>query len=383
MKRFFALALSLLLLLPGLSLAEVTLVTATTFAGYDAAAQDYSDALEAWETQSGNVVDDYSGMPDDAWLGSVSTQLADGTLDLLYTSTQLDDAQLAYFVPVDEILQKYPDFPAKTYAQLAQGDGKIYAMPVRMAWEALYVNTDLFVENNIALPTTWDALLSAVDQLNALGITPIANAISDWPACLVDVAVLAASTPDEYLQTTAAPDGYAKGVNMLHTLYGRGAFGDRAMTWSDTDAEQAFLSRQGAMRVDGEWLGELVQEDQWNNTIILPFPREDGAPSTAMVASATSGFYITRSAWNDDVRREATVSLLKSLLSEPTASTLATNTGDALKNSLVEVFAPVDTLCAPLMDLLDMDAYDAWMLTVGEAIAGNADINETIKAVFP
>ena len=106
MKRIFALLAYLVLsaALPLCALAQGQTVTiATTFAGYDAAAQAYADALEAWEATSGNTVDDYSGMPDDAWIESVDALREQGTLDILYASTVVED--MSQFVPVTELLE--------------------------------------------------------------------------------------------------------------------------------------------------------------------------------------------------------------------------------------------------------------------------------------
>ena len=48
--------------------AGVTLRTFTPFADVDFAAQSYMDLVTTWETQTGNMVEDYSGMVDDMWM---------------------------------------------------------------------------------------------------------------------------------------------------------------------------------------------------------------------------------------------------------------------------------------------------------------------------
>ena len=48
--------------------AGVTLRVFTPFADMDAAAQSYMDMITAWEEETGNVVEDYSGLMDDAWM---------------------------------------------------------------------------------------------------------------------------------------------------------------------------------------------------------------------------------------------------------------------------------------------------------------------------
>lgn len=379
MKRFFALLLTLCLL-PAAAFAQgQTVSIATTFSGYDMAAQAYADALESWEAVSGNVADDYSGMPDDAWQQSVNDMLANGTLDIYYTTLDLPQETLAQLVRVDELLEADAALPVCHAQALSAADGNVYAIPVRFSFEALYVNTDLFLEHGVALPDSWESLLAAVDALKNAGVTPIANAVNDWPAALADCAILSAGTSEAYLETEAISESYALGFERIRTLYERGAFGDQALTWTDLDAEAAFLNHEAAMRVDGEWLCELIAQEQWSNTTVIPFP---GTQEGALVAGANAGFYMTRAAFDDPARREAALSLLRTLVSEPTASTLFLSCGGALMESVNALFEKELTLCPPLMDVIGFEAFDQWMLEAGNMAAGSADIAQTVRKAF-
>lgn len=380
MKRIFACMLALCLMLPVCAFAqESSVVIATTFAGYDAAAQAYADALESWEAVSGNTVDDYSGMPDDAWQESVSGLLEQGELDILYTSLELAEETLAQLVSVEELLAADASLPVRSDEALAAADGKTYAMPVRYSFEALYVNADLFVEHGVALPDSWESLLEAVAAFKNAGIIPIANAPGDWPAALADCAILSAGTSDAYLETEAIPECYAQGFERIRALQAAGAFGDRALEWTDLDAETAFLQHEAAMRVDGEWLCDLIAEEQWNNTSVMAFP---GTPENALVAGTNAGFYVTRAAFDDPARREAALSLLKTLVSEPTASTLFLSCGGSLMESVNALFDTQRTLCPPLMDVIGFDAFDVWMLEAISMADGSADIAQTVRKAF-
>ena len=42
-----------------------------------------------------------------------------------------------------------------------------------------YYNADIFADNGIEVPETWDELLAAAETLDAAGITPFANATGD------------------------------------------------------------------------------------------------------------------------------------------------------------------------------------------------------------
>lgn len=48
--------------------AGTTVTTFTPFADMDFAAQGYMDIVTAWEEETGNIVEDYSGLQDDLFL---------------------------------------------------------------------------------------------------------------------------------------------------------------------------------------------------------------------------------------------------------------------------------------------------------------------------
>ena len=63
--------------------AGVTLRAFTPFADVDFAAQGYMDMITAWEAETGNVVEDYSGLMDEAWMAQMMQMARDGEADVL------------------------------------------------------------------------------------------------------------------------------------------------------------------------------------------------------------------------------------------------------------------------------------------------------------
>ncbi|MFC5405228.1 extracellular solute-binding protein [Cohnella soli] len=54
-------------------------------------------------------------------------------------------------------------------------DGKVYGLPIGGGMEGLFYNTEIFKNNGLNPPTTWDDLIKAADTLKAKGITPFAE----------------------------------------------------------------------------------------------------------------------------------------------------------------------------------------------------------------
>ena len=53
-------------------------------------------------------------------------------------------------------------------------EGMVYGIPFRLDCKLFFYNTELFAQNNIEIPKTFDDLLAACEKLKAAGITPIA-----------------------------------------------------------------------------------------------------------------------------------------------------------------------------------------------------------------
>lgn len=386
MKKFLATLLALCLLLPAGALADgLTLNTTSPFADYDFAAQAYVDALAAWEQATGNMVDDASALPDETWMTAVSDGLNRGTLDVVfYPPANFTDDMAAQFVPVSEIAAQYPDLALPVPDSLKMADGNVYALPMRYTFVALYVNADLFESNGVALPTTWQQLLEAVQKFQQLGVIPISNALADWPHDLVDCAVLAAGDPADRAAdpTQGVPASYARGMDMLRELYDAGAFGADALTVSDGEAERRFVEHEAAMRVSGEWLGSSIPVEQMETTIVLAMPAYgEGAVEGALVGAVTMGCYITRAAWEDDARREAAVSLVQELLTGENAGALAYAFSGRLLDSARTLTQGAPVLARSLMDVAG-DGFYTWMAELPDVLTGSASATSVLEAAF-
>ena len=58
--------------------AGTTVTTFTPFADMDFAAQGYMDIVTAWEEETGNIVEDYSGLQDDLFLQQMTAMVSGG-----------------------------------------------------------------------------------------------------------------------------------------------------------------------------------------------------------------------------------------------------------------------------------------------------------------
>lgn len=366
----------------------VTLKTVSSFAGSDASAGAYVEILQAYEAQTGNVVEDVSDTSDEAWKASVLSDFAAGNEpDVLFFFAANADSALILdkVVPIAEINAAYPELHLKENAVLTEADGKIYAIPSRPFWEGLFVNVDLFERYGLALPTDWEKLETAVRKFNEVGIVPIAASLTDIPHYIAEFAIIASGPPEAHMarpQTLAdVPDSWYAGMELIHKLYEMGAFPKDVNATTEAVTSQMFRDKRAAMQIDGSWFANGIPQESMNTTIVMPFPTyaQDADP-TAFIGGVSMGFYLTRSAWEDPVRRDAAVQLLAFLTSEDSEAKIGgyRYTGRLL-DSAYDMLGGTGNMLLPFQDSMTQDAREMWLL---ECISCVADGSMTAEACW-
>ena len=376
MKRMIAAALALWLMGVGALSEGVSLRTASSFAGTDAAALAYVELLREYEAETGNVVEDSSATSDESWKAGVLSDFAAGNEPdiLFFFACSADSAPiLRKMVPIAEINAAYPGLDLPESDILREADGAVYAIPVRPYYEGLFVNTDLFERCGAPLPDTWEHLEEAVRIFKAAGIVPIAASLSDIPHYVAECAVLAASTPEAYAARPQSPedvpDSWRAGMAALRRLYALGAFPEDALSTSETLTSELFRRKQAAMQFDGSWFANSIPEANMDTTRVMPVPAlRDGAGG--IIGGVSMGFYLTRRVWDDPTRRDAAVALLEWLTRPEHVGRLGTEqiTG-ALAQSAEAMTGPDARLQRPIQDDMNKLARERWLLACVPAVA--------------
>ena len=338
--------------------AGVTLRVFTPFADMDAAAQSYMDMITAWEAETGNVVEDYSGLMDDAWMETMLSMVRAGAADVvvLPMGTGLTQEEL---VTVDELLAVTDNLGVRRFDALTEEDGSVLLSPLRVNWEALYVNTDVLEASGLSVPGTYEELLAVCSALAGKGVTPIANALCEWAEIVLDCAALA-STPAEQFGTQASLDGAQQ---MVAALCAVGAFGKDAFNATDADTAAAFLAGEAAMRIDGASLAQEVPGERRDSVIVIPMPRPAGQTQQVLAGTVSCGIAITRACWQDDARCDAAITLVRALLGEDSYRSLAVGVDGALGESIAKMIGEATGCAGILYDAMETD-FDAWQESV-------------------
>lgn len=142
-----------------------------------------------------------------------------------------------------------------------QYDGKTYGMPFLLSVGALFVNKELFEQNGVTIPTTYDELMTAVKAFKSKGITPMAVSGKDkWTiAMYFDVMALRAAGPEKITKTLTKQEGsftdpeFLNAATKFKELIDAGAFQKGAAGISNDEAEVPFYEGKIPMMFKGSW----------------------------------------------------------------------------------------------------------------------------------
>lgn len=295
----------------------VTIRTVSMFGGTDPNAVVYEKLREIFQTQYPYItVDDESRVSDEEWKSAVAADFAAGNEpDVLQFFTDATANQLIAmdkFVSIEEIRQEYPDYAADTYEwaleQVANRDGVCRAVPTTGFWEGLYCNKDIFEQYKVPLPTDWTSFTYAIETLESKGVIPIACSLTNVPHYWMEYFLLYSGGVENYQKDfDTVSQEWVDGLRQFHTLRGMLAFPRNTDTIDNDYARTLFINKKAAMILEGNWFFSAVEDQE--NTVVVPFPGLENSPvhETVMVGGMTSGFYITRRAWNDPDKRDAAV----------------------------------------------------------------------------
>src|SRR5699024_11665197 len=103
------------------------------------------------------------------------------------------------FFEEEDLMDKFPE----ELIDLVSVDGDIYSVPVDIhRGNPVFYNKEIFEENDIEVPTTFDEFFEVADELEEAGVTPLA--LGDKESCgatmIFGYILLSAIRPYDYLQ---------------------------------------------------------------------------------------------------------------------------------------------------------------------------------------
>lgn len=366
---------------------SVKLSVTTTYAGEDTNAQNYKDAVAAWESKTGNKVDDSSATSDETFKSRITTDFETGSEpDVLFFFNGVDSNQFVEqgkVVSVDEIRKEYPDYASNMKDDMLGAspvDGKNYSIPVNGFWEGMFVNKEVLKKAGVDVPTkdtTWDEFLQMCEKIKKAGYTPIAASLLEIPHYWFEYSIYNFDSPTTHNTVPAKADdaagkAWVSGLEDIKTLYEKGYFPANTLTAKDDETFQLFTNDKAAFLCDGSWkVGgiESAVKDAENYTVTY-VPGKGDRKSTDIIGGISMGYYITKKAWDDPEKRAAAVDFVGYMTSDEMVSKFAGTGVTALKNGTT----PADNMTALSKDAV---TFSAGVTAISPAVQDN--LSEAVR----
>lgn len=388
----------------------VNLRVFSTFGGTDAAREAFQKAIDDFTAANPHikVENDVMSANDDGFRTKVNTDMTSGNEpDLLFYFVGADAAEIinsGKVVALDEELAADAEwkngFAPAALDFTKHTDGKTYAIPLTGFFEGLMVNKKIFADNGIELPTDWDKFKAAVSALKAKGIIPLSGPF-DQSHYLIEHFVLAAAGAEG--QAKALKDGvdpnWEKGLAAMKEVYDLGAFPEDAATIDLGMAANYYSQGLAGMILEGSWAIGGFSDDVKANTTVLPFPAIPGGAGTGkdVVGGFGTGFYMSKAAYDDAAKKDATLALLKHLTSPESIKSIATANGgtpaaagvqpEGLPQAVLDGFAMVSeatSVNSPIDSKVTPETFNTIRANIQPVVTGKktpAEALEEAKAI--
>lgn len=255
-----------------------------------------------------NIVIEFEFIPLDNFDDVLSTQLQAGQgPDIIELGGQTKlFARANYLLDLsgEEFIKKYADAGIQPYMM----DGKVYAAPLQSWYEGIFYNRDLFKENGLEVPKTWDEFLSVHKKLQEKGIKPqTMGAQSYEPMMKQSIGVVNAqfySNPtnrafDDQFNTGEGKlaQAWLSALNEWNKIIQDGYLTEDMLGLSYDQALEEFATGRAAMWQSGPWSVDTLKEKNPNLKFgMFPFPGTDpnkagwlvGGPGSALGINAKS-----------------------------------------------------------------------------------------------
>lgn len=369
-------------------------------------------AIDAFEAENPNVKVDVQ------WVGRdvVGVKLRNAVIsgDELPDIIDLADVELKTSVidegmalPLDDYLNTpaYDDstpwgetFIPSIMEYLKFGGEHAYLIPRMVYSSGFFYNKNIFAENNIEIPRTWDEFIAVCEQLKAAGITPVLTdhetTYTIWPFTVAATHTagpdqLKAAFVDKTGESWSNPD-LVRGAELASQLTHYYQDGYEGSVWPAAQLE--FVQGRGAMMFMGAWLpSEMAQQTPEGFEMdIFPFPAVNDGKGNGVNEAWTNSWLVLNSTKHPD---EA-VDLLKFFTSKAQMKKVVENgapaplVGFELPKSLqglADIFGEATQLVGRqggleaidshlLIDVLEQTAYDPLFI-------GKSTPEETMKAM--
>ena len=297
MKKVLSMVLAAMMLLSLCSFAAAEDVVELEFVYH----KTESNAIDAMETVINNfnaanpgIKVNFVQVPDTATVLQSRAQLNEMPDMFGCTTGNMFELMFEDGIIMDLTGQEFLSSVEPSSLEMSTYTGKNWRLPYSLSCYGLYVRTDIFEEQGLALPTTWDELMDVCEKLTAAGITPFALPDKTMVYQRMERMMSFMSEDDTEFKQIAAGELEAKDSKLLQNYANASLQIVNYMTPESLGAEytesyQQLIAGQAAMTINGGWsLATLKDYDPDIKVALIPMPNPTGEESKVVVSIDTN-----------------------------------------------------------------------------------------------
>lgn len=209
-------------------------------------------------------------------------------------------------LPLNDIVEeweaegKLDDFPEGSFEFFQDSEGNQLGIPFNIDPRGIFYRKDIFEENGIEVPETWDELYAAVEQLtdaenDMYGLVyPAADSNANVSFMSWILANGGGVWDEDGITPTWNSEENKETADFLASMRDAGFFPDGMASYEQADSQRMFLQGNAAMVIDSIGFGTTIQaqgDDFAENVGIMPFPQGPSAEEPAM-ATAMNAYMV-------------------------------------------------------------------------------------------
>ena len=247
---------------------------------------------------------------------------------------------------------------------------KFYGLPHSMSIGTFFINKELFQQNGVKVPETWDDLVAAVKAFRAKGITPMAVGAKDtWTIGMyLDILQTRQAGYDTCYKALSKQGSFEdpaliEGAKKIQELIDLKAFTDGAMGVTRDESEVPFYEGKIPMYFNGSWtIGNIMKPDSKikDKIDIIKFPSISDKSDINDFTGGVSEIFVVNA--NTEHKEEA-VKTLKTVAQSFSKEIYLSGAGLPTWNISVDE-SKIDPLTLKLVNLTkDAKTYTLWWNT--------------------
>lgn len=279
----------------------------------------FEQAIADFEEQNPNVEIEYENVSDKAIKEKLAVLAAGGDLPDIFFAwggeclNRFSRAgRLLDLTPYMEEDTEWRDGFMPSFLSSSVYEGKNYAVPYRSSVLYMLYNKQVFADNNIEVPTTWDEFLAACETLKGKGIDPIAFGNSDqwytmWYVGQFNSSYVNADTRlSDYNPASGefTDEGYLKSIQTFLDLNDKGYLGKNVNSKDYYQVREEFAVGKYGMILDAtsqfSFYTDTMGEDGYGY-FKIPIPNDaKGDEATSIVTGGSENYAVSAACEHPD-----------------------------------------------------------------------------------